>query len=378
MASFKTTILFIIISELEEFTVRMALYVKPSQVAAGANGGFPNNSSNNINDNEILIENIDDIVVSNGQILPNNLSPDQTIRADYNRQMKKFLQLVAVVLSLASAVYLGVKFTIVLRLIMQSQNSSDDAVKMPMNFFFFSILVVELAFSLVELIFSAFSWTFMRSLVKLVVAQNAAAKSNEDSNESSHDAKTKKPKVNLRRLIALSYPERFLIFIAFLMLIVSSITNIIVPYFFGAVVDSAQKYPSLDEMNKYIGLMFAVFLLGSVAGAIRSWLFELAGQRVVVRLRQNVFKAIVKQDIKFFDENRTGELTSRISSDTQVLQTAVTSNLSMLARYLLQIFGSVIFKPNLVQFSEIKSQEKNIFRKILILFGLFWSIKMKN
>lgn len=83
--------------------------------------------------------------------------------------------------------------------------------------------------------------------------------------------------------------------------------------------------------------------MGSIASGIRSWLFEVAGQRVVARLRQNVFNAIIKEDIKFFDTTRTGELTSRISSDSQVLQSAVTTNLSMFARYLLQILGSIIF-----------------------------------
>ena len=89
--------------------------------------------------------------------------------------------------------------------------------------------------------------------------------------------------------------------------------------------------------------MSLVFVLGSIAGGIRSWLSELAGQRVVARLRKSILKAIIKQDIKFFDTNRTGELTSRISSDTQVLQGAITSNLSMLIRYALQIIGSVLF-----------------------------------
>jgi len=88
--------------------------------------------------------------------------------------------------------------------------------------------------------------------------------------------------------------------------------------------------------------MLAVFIVGSIAGGIRSWLFEFSGQRVVARLRQQVFSAIIKQDIKFFDTNRTGELTSRLSSDTQVLQNAVTQNFSILVRYLIQILGSVI------------------------------------
>ncbi len=72
-----------------------------------------------------------------------------------------------------------------------------------------------------------------------------------------------------------------------------------------------------------------------------SWIFVFF-RRVVYRLRQNIFDSIVKQEIGFFDDTRTGELTNRLSSDTQVLQNAVTVNISMLVRFLLQILGSLI------------------------------------
>jgi ABC-type multidrug transport system fused ATPase/permease subunit len=45
---------------------------------------------------------------------------------------------------------------------------------------------------------------------------------------------------------------------------------------------------------------------------------------MVQRFPQNVFNAIIKQDMHFFDENRTGELTNRFSSDTQVVQDSIT------------------------------------------------------
>jgi len=64
-------------------------------------------------------------------------------------------------------------------------------------------------------------------------------------------------------------------------------------------------------------------------------------RRVVYRLRQKIFDAIIKQEIAFFDDTRTGELTNRLSSDTQVLQSAVTVNISMLLRFILQILGSL-------------------------------------
>jgi ABC-type multidrug transport system fused ATPase/permease subunit len=63
---------------------------------------------------------------------------------------------------------------------------------------------------------------------------------------------------------------------------------------------------------------------------------------MVQRLRLNVFNAILKQDISFFDENRTGELTNRLSSDTQVVQDCLTENISSFIQNLIHIIGSLI------------------------------------
>jgi len=63
---------------------------------------------------------------------------------------------------------------------------------------------------------------------------------------------------------------------------------------------------------------------------------------MVLRLRTKVFNAIVKQDISFFDENRTGELTNRLSSDTQVVQDSVTGNIASFIQSLIHIIGSLI------------------------------------
>ena len=79
-----------------------------------------------------------------------------------------------------------------------------------------------------------------------------------------------------------------------------------------------------DEVNRWILILFLIFAGGAVASMVRSWAFTLAGMRVVCRLREQLFGAIIRQDVAFFDTNRTGELTNRLSSDTQVVQNAVT------------------------------------------------------
>ena len=137
-------------------------------------------------------------------------------------------------------------------------------------------------------------------------------------------------------------------------------------------VDAAQAYPhNLKEMSKYVCLMFSVILVGAMAGGIRSWIFDYAGQRVLARLRHEVFNTIVEQDIKFFDSKRTGVLICRISSDHHLLQNAVTQNLSNLVRYCVQISGALIFmftlEPSLTGIDRTTTEKTEV---------LFWGTQI--
>ena len=71
-------------------------------------------------------------------------------------------------------------------------------------------------------------------------------------------------------------------------------------------------------------ILVIINIVGAIASMLRSWAFTLAGTRVVCTLRKHLFAAIIQQEVAFFDQNRTGELTNRLSSDTQVVQNAIT------------------------------------------------------
>jgi|1048.fasta_scaffold190080_1 putative ABC transport system ATP-binding protein len=53
-----------------------------------------------------------------------------------------------------------------------------------------------------------------------------------------------------------------------------------------------------------------------------------ASERVIQRLRQTLFDKLLKQDMKFHDLNRSGELVSRLSTDTTVVGKVLTSNIA--------------------------------------------------
>ena len=339
LASCKALVLFIIITELEIATVQISL--NHANHVLNINNNEENQNRSRRSDAETVSFNGDT------EALVNQLSHSEDNNANACLKLiKRSLLIVILILNFFSLVYVTVKFSFILKLIVDNQKKLNTYLTIlfnanltpAMNFFFFSILVAQLGFELVEFIFACCSWKFLDRLSKQVLEQQFKS----STLTAAAEAQNKKP-VSFARLLSLSYPERFLLMIGFLLLIISSVTNIAVPYFFGLVVDSAVKFTDLKEMNKYIIYMFLVFAFGSLAGGMRSLLFELAGERVVARLRKDIFSAIINKDIQFFDANRTGELTSRISSDTQVLQNAVTVNLSMLTRYILQIIGSIVF-----------------------------------
>lgn len=147
-------------------------------------------------------------------------------------------------------------------------------------------------------------------------------------------------RASLLRLFKLGRPEYPLLGAGMCALAVTSVSSISAPYFFGKVIDAATKN-SMHELNQHVYILGCIYAMGAIASFFRSWAFTLAGQRLVARVRKILFKSIVSQEVAFFDVTRTGELTNRLASDTQVIQNACTVNLSMLARYFIQILGSI-------------------------------------
>ena len=86
----------------------------------------------------------------------------------------------------------------------------------------------------------------------------------------------------------------------------------------------------------------AVFAVMGVAMALRYYLFMTVGERVVTRLRARLFKTLMDQEIGFFDGQKTGDLISRLASDTAVLQTSVSANISMGLRSLTVAAGTLV------------------------------------
>ena len=157
------------------------------------------------------------------------------------------------------------------------------------------------------------------------------------------EAKTPKPPktVTVARLMKLARPEAASIAWGIVFLALASAANLAFPQAVRFIIDEAQKGLSTERIDKAALIMAAIFAVQGVASALRYVLFSVAGERVVNRLRGDLFQSLVNQETAFFDAQRTGELTSRLSSDTTVLQQAVSANISMVLRNFVAVVGGL-------------------------------------
>jgi ABC-type multidrug transport system fused ATPase/permease subunit len=145
-----------------------------------------------------------------------------------------------------------------------------------------------------------------------------------------------------RRLLSLALPEAPLLTVATVALLISSGMSLVYPQAIKWLVDTIVADGDASMLNYAAIALVVMFIIQAVFGAVRAWLFTVASERVVARLRNRLFMSILSQEIGFFDKSRTGELTNRLASDTTVLQNTVTVNVSMGLRYIVGAVGGTV------------------------------------
>ncbi|KAJ2623270.1 ATP-binding cassette permease mdl1 [Coemansia sp. RSA 1358] len=140
-----------------------------------------------------------------------------------------------------------------------------------------------------------------------------------------------KPRGSWVRLIRLARDEYGMLGGAVGLLVVSSSVTMAVPLAMGKIVDIVAN-KAAAPWGLTIGQMFAAlgatFVVGALANTGRIILIRTAGERLVARIRSQLFARVIQMDMAFFDRNRTGDLVSRLSNDTQVVSKSITNNVS--------------------------------------------------
>lgn len=136
------------------------------------------------------------------------------------------------------------------------------------------------------------------------------------------------------RLIKVAKPEVRWLGLAFVFLVISSSVTMLIPFSVGRILDLATKGDEEEirlfgfTLTQFFVGLGTVLTLGAMANFGRVILLRIVGERVVARLRSQLYRRTYVQDAEFFDANRVGDLISRLSSDTVIVGKSVTQNVS--------------------------------------------------
>jgi len=101
----------------------------------------------------------------------------------------------------------------------------------------------------------------------------------------------------------------------------ASLGDIVVPMFIGMVIDAMSLgTPEGDaRVNEIIKVWILFLTAGSICTFLNKIIFGYTCELIGTRIRKDLFEKVIRKDVTFFDKVKTGDIISRISSDTQII-----------------------------------------------------------
>lgn len=156
--------------------------------------------------------------------------------------------------------------------------------------------------------------------------------------------KTQNPK-SLSGLLPFLRPYRLRIGLGLVFLVMAAVATLAFPLALGSLIDgglvSGDKGQQVMALREHFALLFSVAVALGIFSAARFYVVTWLGERVTADLRNAVYSHVLKQSPEFFETTQTGEVLSRLTADTTLVQTVVGSSLSMGLRNVVMGIGAL-------------------------------------
>ena len=147
---------------------------------------------------------------------------------------------------------------------------------------------------------------------------------------------------HLARMARFLQPYRAQVAGAFAALVVAAGAVLAIGQAVRRVIDHGFGAETPEFLDLYFGALFGVIAVLAFATFARFYLVTWLGERVVADLRRAVFDHVLGLSPAFFETTRTGEVLSRLTTDTELIQTVVGSSASVALRNLLLFVGGAV------------------------------------
>jgi len=149
-----------------------------------------------------------------------------------------------------------------------------------------------------------------------------------------------------RGLLPFLTPYRNRFVIAGIALVVAAGSTLAIPYAFKQMIDlgfgANAGVRSAAHVNEVFLALFAVATVLALATAARFYSVSWLGERVTADIRNAVYSHVVQQSPEFFETTKTGEVLSRLTTDTTLIQSVVGTSISMALRNVLLFLGGLV------------------------------------
>jgi len=147
----------------------------------------------------------------------------------------------------------------------------------------------------------------------------------------------------LERLVPLMADEKRSVALAFVTMLASSLAGLLGPVIIGHVVDTYVQHGDFAGVLRWAAILLAVYLAGLVATYVQTQTMGRVGRQVLFKLRNAIFTKLQELPLDFFNQNKSGDLISRINNDTDKLNVFFAQSLMQFAANLFMMAGAAIF-----------------------------------
>ena len=148
--------------------------------------------------------------------------------------------------------------------------------------------------------------------------------------------------LDLRRVLRLFAPHRLPLTVVTVAIVIASVVGMAQPFLIRAIVDRAIPQQDVRLLLWCVAGILGVTVVSQLLGVVQTWLATTVGQRVMHRLRTQLFDTVQRQSLGFFTRTRAGEVQSRLTNDVAGMQSVVTDTATSIASNVTTLIATIV------------------------------------
>ena len=137
--------------------------------------------------------------------------------------------------------------------------------------------------------------------------------------------------------------DKKILLIAFIAMVIAAVLSLLGPVLIGHTIDTYVQNKEMRGVLIFSGILLGMYLISLVAGYLQAKLMGTVGQNMLYNLRNSLFSKLQELPLDFFNQNKSGDLISRINNDTDKINQFFSQSLMQFVRSILIMIGAAIF-----------------------------------